>query len=68
MLHTKVYGYFKDYLPAQAEKADVYFPNGKNSIRIRNKDGSEFIFTCLSPKDWCYETLNIYIKRMKGVS
>lgn len=43
MVHSKVFECFQEHLPAFAEKVETYFPNGKNSIRVRQKDGKEFI-------------------------
>lgn len=45
MVHSKVFECFQEHLPAFAEKVETYFPNGKNSIRVRQKDGKEFIFS-----------------------
>lgn len=45
MVHSKVFECFQEHLPAFAEKVEIYFPNGKNSIRVRQKDGKEFIFS-----------------------
>ena len=44
MIHTQVYGFFQTCLPDQAKEVKEYFPNGKNSIRIRKTNGQEFIF------------------------
>ncbi len=40
MTHNEVYKRFELYFPqyAGADKVDVWFPNGKNSIRIRQKN------------------------------
>nr|DAV54810.1 MAG TPA: hypothetical protein [Caudoviricetes sp.] len=35
MVHSKVFECFQEHLPAFAEKVETYFPNGKNSIRVR---------------------------------
>ena len=45
MIHTQVYGFFQTCLPDQAKEVKEYFPNGKNSIRIRKTNGQEFIFS-----------------------
>lgn len=42
MIHTQVYGFFQTCLPDQAKEVKEYFPNGKNSIRIRKTNGQEF--------------------------
>lgn len=50
MIHTQVYGFFQTCLPDQAKEVKEYFPNGKNSIRIRETNGQEFIFSLREPK------------------
>lgn len=52
MVHSKVFECFQEHLPAFAEKVETYFPNGKNSIRVRQKDGKEFIFSFNGEKIW----------------
>lgn len=45
MIHTQVYGFFQTCLPDQAKEVKEYFPNGKNSIRIRkNQRTGIYIF------------------------
>lgn len=44
----------------------MWFPNGRNSIRIRQKNGQEFIFTYHSQKDWKFETITSFLNGMKG--
>ena len=46
MSHSKVYKWFELYFPQYAgDKVETWFQNGKNSIRIRQKNHQEFIFT-----------------------
>lgn len=66
MSHEKVYMYFKTYLPKISEVVKEWFPNGKNSIRVRTSNRTDFIFTFYNPDDWCFETLDSYIRKMKG--
>ena len=72
MIHTQVYGFFQTclpdqaHLPAFAEKVETYFPNGKNSIRVRQKDGKEFIFSFNGEKTWRFETIDQFLAGMKG--
>lgn len=48
MSHSKVYKWFELYFPQYAgDKVETWFQNGKNSIRIRQKNHQEFIFTNL---------------------
>lgn len=44
----------------------VWFPNGKNSIRLGMKDKREFIFTYHDEAHWQLETLDNFINRLKG--
>ena len=61
MSHSEVYKWFELYFPQYAgDKVESWFQNGKNSIRIRQKNHQEFIFTynlCCSDnfKLGCYE-------------
>nr|DAQ19142.1 MAG TPA: hypothetical protein [Caudoviricetes sp.] len=68
MSHNDVYKWFELYFPLYAgEKVSAWFQNGKNSIRVRQTNGQEFIFTYRSQKDWRFETVDSYIeKTMKG--
>ena len=66
MTHSQVYGYFKECLPEQEKKVTEYFPNGKNSVRVRQTNGRDFIFSVESPKAWRFETGDIFISDMKG--
>ncbi len=43
--YTSVRVFFQTCLPDQAKEVKEYFPNGKNSIRIRKTNGQEFIFS-----------------------
>lgn len=61
MIHTQVYGFFQTCLPDQAKEVKEYFPNGKNSIRIRKTNGQEFIFSLREPKAWKFETIDQFL-------
>lgn len=44
MGHSEVYKWFELYFPQYAgDKVESWFQNGKNSIRIRQKNHQEFI-------------------------
>ena len=46
MSHSEIMKWFEYYFPDYSRnRVDVWFPNGRNSIRIRQKNGQEFIFT-----------------------
>lgn len=67
MVHTDVYKWFALYFPDYAgDRVDKWFPNGKNSIRVRQTNGQEFIFTYNSQKDWRLETVNSFLSSAKG--
>lgn len=67
MKHDLIFHYFKLHMPTEAKNIVQWFPNGLNSIRVRFKNNDEFIFTYNGEKEWCYETVDSYIVRMKGV-
>lgn len=66
MIHSKVYECYKECLPDRAAFTKEYFPNGKNSIRVRQMNGNEFIFTFVNPKTWKFETIDQFLAGMKG--
>lgn len=68
MTHKEVHEWFELYFPAYArENVDVWFPNGKNCIRIRLRNRQEFVFTYDGKNDWKFETMQSFLKTMKGV-
>lgn len=66
MIHTQIYGQYKECLPDQAKNTKEYFPNGRNSIRVRQNNGQEFVFTFIGPKSWKFETIDQFLAGMKG--
>lgn len=63
MIHKDVVAELKTRIPQYANNIKVWFPNGKNSIRFKQDDGTEYVFTYNDPKDWCFETLSNYTKK-----
>lgn len=62
MVHKEVYKQFELYFPLYAGKnVEVWFPNGKNSVRVRQKNGQEFIFSYSGKDDWKFETRKSFI-------
>ena len=58
MSHSEVMKWFENYFPDYSgDRVDVWFPNGRNSIRIRQKNGQ---------KDWRFETITSFLNGMKG--
>lgn len=66
MTHDVILHCFKTCLPHLGKEIIAWFPNGRNSIRVRYNDGRDFIFTFDGEEDWRYETLDSFIRRMKG--
>lgn len=74
MYHTDVLVLFQDIFYVTEEIED-WFPNGKNSIRIRLKEtntlpfavnkGEDLIFTAASRNEWHLETIDSWIKSIK---
>lgn len=67
MVHQEVFKLFDLYFPEyNKEKAEVWFANGKNSIRIRLKNKQELIFTYNGKDDWKLETVKSFLDGKKG--
>jgi hypothetical protein len=66
MTHLQVINIFKSKFSLYSNHIKEWFPNGKNSVRIRLKNGQEFVFTHNTPSDWCFETIDSFIKRLRG--
>lgn len=73
MIHAKVFDMFKFIFPALANDDLVYYPSGKNKIRIKGVDSVRFIrqdvvFTYNSKNDWRLESVDSFINNtmMKG--
>lgn len=66
MIHDEVYGLYKECLPDRAVDTREYFPNDKNSIRVRQNNGQDFVFTFIEPGSWKFETIDEFIAGMKG--
>lgn len=67
MVHSKVYKIFERVLPLYAgENAEVWFPNEKNSIRIRGANKQDYVFTYNDDRTWRFETLKSFMQSMKG--
>lgn len=57
MTHNEFFKWFELHFPNYAgDKIDTWFQNGKNSIRIRQTNGQEFIFTFNGHRNWKFET------------
>ena len=66
VLQEKVYCKFKSMFPDMGKYTAMWFPNGRDSIRIRDVNKHELIFTYHGVTDWRLETVNEFLKNMKG--
>lgn len=65
MLHDDVYKRFKKWFPEISKQIIQWFPNGRNSIRVRRMDGQDFIFTYQGKQNYSFETVDSFIDRLK---
>lgn len=66
MGHREILNHLNECLPEFAgDKIGVWFPNGRNSIRIRHHNKREYVFTYINPGEWCFETIDSFMKKMK---
>lgn len=66
MVANQVYKIFESIFHEYWEKTTIWFPAGKDSIRVRLANGEEFIFTYEDSHNWCLETVDLHLRRMKG--
>lgn len=67
MSHNDVYKWFELYFPNYAGDAvDAWFPNGKNSVRVRQKNRQEFVFTFHDRANWKFETVGSFMTGLRG--
>lgn len=66
MSHKDVLEQFKKYFPQYAENMEQWFPNGRNSVRVRRPHMPDVVFTFHNPIDWRFETVDRYIESMRG--
>lgn len=67
MSHTNIVKVFRTMFPNMNYNNVIWFPNGKNSVRLRglfNFDGTktDFIFTYHSNLNWCLETVDSFLE------
>ena len=51
---------FVELFRIQEESIEVWFPNGRGSVRVRLKDRSELVFTFNDSKRWRLETIESF--------
>lgn len=66
MTHNEVWNAFKVAFATAAEVIRCWFPNGKNSIRVRFYNGQpDLVFTYKNKKTWKIETVDSYLESIK---
>ena len=66
MQHDLVYKEYEKKFPQFSKHTKEWFPNGKDSIRVRIYGGSDFVFTYHSWMNWKFETVESFIETLKG--
>lgn len=66
MIHDDIYKEFLVNFPFYKNKIEHWFPAGKDTIRIRLLDNSEYIFTYHSPLNLRLETVESFIPTLLG--
>ena len=61
MLHTEVFDKFKEISHIKDESIECWFPNGRNSVRVRLRSRIELVLTYWSQLNWKLETLNSFV-------
>lgn len=64
MRHADIKLLFDRMFDTRFGDVEAWFPNGKNSIRVRMKDRREFVFTYNSKNCWCLGTVDMFIDTM----
>lgn len=65
MTHPEVLKRFKELFPQYFEDSTMWFPNGKNSIRIRMSYCGDLVFSIDNKGKWIFETISHYLDRME---
>lgn len=69
MSHTEILRKFKEIFRIKDETIDTWYPNGKNSVRVKLITYEDLIFTFISEDDWRVETLkSFFISAKKTAS
>lgn len=63
MTHNEVWKKFEQMF-CPGERVKCWFPNGKDSIRVRLADG-DVVFTYQSKKIWKIESVDSYLESIK---
>ena len=67
MLHKEVYAWFTVIFPQYTDKIKEMLPCGRNTIRVKLLDQTEFVFHYESLNNWQLETVDSFVARtLKG--
>lgn len=62
MTHLSILEYFRSMFPLFCKQVKIWFPNGKNSIRVRDNAGFDYVFAYNDKYDWRLETIKSFKK------
>ena len=65
MTQRDVFKAFMEISRTTEQDIEAWFPNGRDSVRVRLKNKKELIFTYDSPNYWRLETKGAYLTDMK---
>lgn len=66
MIHKDVFKQFEMLFPKYAKKTELWFPAGKNTIRVRLTDKREFVFRYDGMNNMQFETIHSFVEKTKG--
>lgn len=64
MVHTDIFKKYKLRCSMSNGSVNAWFPNGRNSIRVRLFDKKEVVFTYHGPKNWKIESMGSFLDSM----
>lgn len=64
MIHTIIIEIFKQNFPQYKDNITEWYPNGKNSIRVKLKDKTEIVYTHNSDRNWSLESKKHFINKL----
>ena len=64
MTHTEIYAKLQIVFTDIYNVTEEWFPNGKNSIRLKLMSNEEMIFTYRGTNNWSLETVDSYLERL----
>jgi hypothetical protein len=65
MTHSDIFKRYQALCRVSVNDVHIWYPNGKGSIRVTYKDRQEYVFMYINDKNWCLETIDLYIKNLR---